>query len=194
MQCNGLTNTTETLCCTTDARILKLFTRWASNVQYHRCVSCHLLSPFTIHDPPQASSVTYYHTVFNSHNAAWGSFSCVRQAERPTFKTGFVKGSCQPPKGGPCIIHDHLHNLPSPYQGVHHTFTTAQCTRKEPEHTVQKYIGIVQYEIDKTPQALKSSRLVCWWIWWQHRWLVVKCFFMQALHIFDHRGHRYATL
>lgn len=93
VQCRGRTNTAEALRSPADARVLQS----------------------TLTRSSLLSSSTYDHAVFTSHNTAWQSLR-LRQAERPTFKTGFSKAAASRPKAGPCIIHVHLHNLLSLYR------------------------------------------------------------------------------
>lgn len=52
----------------------------------------------------------------------------------PHLKTGFSKL----PRGGPCIIHVHLHSLLSPYHGFITLAAAAHRRMKKPKHTVLK--------------------------------------------------------
>lgn len=87
-----------------------------------------------------------------------GKFACTSSWES-YFLNRLLKGSCQPPKAAPCIIHVHLHNLLSPYHGL---ITAAPRMMTEPEHTVLKYSSVVQCERNKPPERFETFLLdVC---------------------------------
>lgn len=148
MQCKGWTYTTETLCCTIDARVLKsILTRWASNVQYHCCASCHLLSPFKTDASPQDSSATYCITMLYSPHITqhWEVCVCVK-LRGPLLKQASQR-KLPAPQSRPMHYSRSFTQPPISLSWVHHTFPTAYCTMKEPQHTVLKYINILQFNL-----------------------------------------------
>lgn len=105
LQCNGWTNTTESPCSCTQDHVHSLSFKCSVSSL------CFMSSPLTFNNTGYASPQDS-----GTPDSAWKGLR-VHQAERPTFKTSFSEAAASHPKGGTCIIHVHLHNLPYPYHG-----------------------------------------------------------------------------
>lgn len=93
------------------ACILTVLQMYNATVAFHAISSC-----FSTYMPLSRTPESHIPVLYSPHIAQHGKV-CVCVKLRVSLLRQAPQRLCLPPKGGPCIIHVHLHNLLPPYHG-----------------------------------------------------------------------------